>query len=349
MKKLFDKIKIGSLALENRLVRSATWENLADKGGYVSDRLIAMYEELAAGRVGLIITGYSSVVREDAPDSGMLAIYDDSFIPGYTRLTEAVHRNGGRIFLQIVYRGSQSGAGPLLAMSSVKHKESGTTPKEMTVDEILEMEEYFAEAALRAKKAGFDGVQIHAAHGYFISQTLSPYYNRREDGYGGNTIKRTRFLTETYDRIRRKVEDDFPIAMKINCSDFEEGGAGFAECLAACTALDKKGIDAIEISGGGRLWATHNKEESIYGQYASEIADNVKAKVILVGNNRDPERMEKLLNKTNISLLSMSRPFFHEPGIVARWEKGDLAPSGCLACGRCYSPGGNSCILRRKG
>lgn len=348
MKKLFDKIQIGRLTLNNRVVRSATWENMADKGGYVSDKLINMYEELAAGGVGLAVTGYSSVIREDAEDSGMLAIYDDSFIPGYARLTGAVHKKGGRIFLQIAYRGSAGGVGPLSAMSAVKHRQSGAMPKEMTVDEIVEMEKAFAAAAVRAQKAGFDGVQIHAAHGYFISQTLSPYYNRRDDEYGGSVAKRIRFLTETYDRIRESVGNDFPVAVKINCDDFEEGGAGFAECLAASLALDKKGIDAIEISGGGRLWATHDKEENIYGQYASEIADNVGARVILVGNNRDPHHMEKLLNRTNIALFSMSRPFFHEPGIVARWQSGVLTPSGCLACGRCYSPSGNSCILKRK-
>lgn len=348
MKKLFDETGIGTLFLKNRLARSATWENMAGEGGYVSDRLIKVYEELAAGGVGLIITSYSSVVKEDVHSSGMLAVHDDSFIPGYISLTDAVHEKGGRIFLQIAYRGSQSGVKPLLGMSAVEHRLSGAIPAEMTASEIAELEEKFAAAALRAKKAGFDGVQIHAAHGYFISQTLSPYYNRRNDEYGGNAVKRTRFLIETYERIRESVGRDFPVAVKINCSDFEEEGAGFIECLAACRALDKRGIDAIEVSGGGRLWTTQNKEESLYSEAAAKIAESVRAEVILVGNNRDPRHMEELLNKTRISLFSMSRPFFNEPGIVGRWEKGDLAPSGCLACGRCYSPAGNGCIFLRK-
>jgi 2,4-dienoyl-CoA reductase-like NADH-dependent reductase (Old Yellow Enzyme family) len=179
----------------------------------------------------------------------------------------------------------------------------------MTPDEINALEDMFAAAALRAKAAGFDAVELHAAHGYFLSQSLSPYYNRRTDKYGGSAENRARLLTETYVKVREAVGGEYPVLVKINCSDFAEGEATFAECECACRELDGLGIDGIEISGGDRVWATGNRTPSLYADYAARIADEVRAPVILVGNNRDPEAMERILNETNIAFLSMARPF----------------------------------------
>ena len=217
----------------------------------------------------------------------------------------------------------------------------------MTTEEIHQLEAMFADAALRAREAGFDAVELHAAHGYLLSQSLSPYYNRRVDEYGGSVEKRIRLLTETYENVRGAVGRDYPLLVKINCSDFAEGEATFAECEAACRSLNQLGIDGMEISGGDRVWETRDKWPSLYADYAMKIAENISAPVILVGNNRDPMALEQLLNETKISFFSMARPFLREPDLAARWERGDLTPSRCVSCGKCYSPQGVSCVFRR--
>ena len=349
-KHIFETAPIGGLALKNRLVRASIWENMSAPGGHPTDKMISFYEELAAGGVGLIITGYIAVNKETGTDGELSGIYDDAFIPEYRKLTDAVHAKGGRIAAQIVYRGSLAGGGDgsVWGMSAVRHKISGVTPREMTPDEINALEDMFAAAALRAKAAGFDAVELHAAHGYFLSQSLSPYYNRRTDKYGGSAENRARLLTETYVKVREAVGGEYPVLVKINCSDFAEGEATFAECECACRELDGLCIDGIEISGGDRVWATGNRTPGLYADYAARIADEVRAPVILVGNNRDPEAMERILNETNIAFLSMARPFLREPELAARWQSGDLAPSRCVGCGKCFSPQGVICIFNRK-
>jgi len=349
MKKLFEAEKLGSLTLKNRLIRSAVWENMAAAGGHPTDQMTAFYEELAAGGVGLIITGYIAVNRESGTGRGLSGCYDDSFIPEYQKLTDAIHARGGKIAAQIVYRGSLAGGGeePVWGMSAVRHKTSGVTPQEMTQSEIRALEEMFAAAARRVKAAGFDAVELHAAHGYFLSQSLSPYYNRRTDQYGGSVENRARLLTETYEKVRRAVGNDYPVLVKLNCSDFAEGEATFAECEEAGRRLDELGIDGIEVSGGGRVWATHDKTPSLYADAAAKLAAEVRAPVILVGNNRDPAAMEQLLKETKIAFFSLARPFLREPDLAARWESGDLSPSRCAACGKCYSPRGVGCVFRR--
>lgn len=351
MKSLFDKVKIGNVEIKNRFVRSATWENMADSEGHVTQKLINLYEELGKGGVGLIISSYCYIMKEEKPNDKMLGIYDDSFIEEYKNITDRVHKAGSLIFLQIVYGGSQTTFNvegrKIWGMSSVPHKRTGVMPSEIKKEEIEELKSAFEDAAYRAKLAGFDGVQIHCAHGYFLSQSLSPYYNRRNDKYGGSIENRGRLILEVYEKIRKKVGEAFPITIKINSSDFEEGEGTFEECKYVCIELSKIGIDGIEISGGGRIWASNSKEESIYKEYAKEISEVVNIPVMLVGINRDFKSMGEILNSTKIAFFSMCRPFLREPDLINRWEKGNLEKSKCISCGKCYSIDGTSCIFTR--
>lgn len=348
-RKLFEAARLGPLTLKNRLIRAAVWENMAAPGGHPTEKMTAFYLALASGGAGLIITGYILVNQEGRMNRGISGIYHDSFIPEYRKLVDAVHAKGGKIAAQLAYRGTQGGNpdGELWGMSAVAHKTTGLTPHEMTTDEIHQLEALFADAARRAKAAGFDAVEIHAAHGYLLSQSLSPYYNRRTDEYGGSVENRIRLLTETYEKVREAVGNDYPVLVKLNCSDFAEGEATFAECEAASLRLDELGIDGIEISGGDRVWATRNKTPSLYADYASKVADKVHAPIILVGNNRDLLALEQLLDNTKISFFSLARPFLREPDLAARWEHGNLTPSKCISCGKCYSPQGVVCVFRR--
>jgi 2,4-dienoyl-CoA reductase-like NADH-dependent reductase (Old Yellow Enzyme family) len=223
----------------------------------------------------------------------------------------------------------------------------------MTKEEIILVQKSFADAADRAKKAGFDGVQIHAAHGYLLSKFLTPYYNHRTDEYGGDIENRARMVLETYKAIRAEVGPDYQVLIKINSEDFIEQGMTFADCKYLCHKLTDLGIDAIEISGGsfssrpneGSSRNIPPEQESYYKKYAAEIAQEIKIPVILVGGNRDVKGLTEILNNTAIEYTSFCRPFICESDLINRWEK-DTTPAKCVSCNKCYNPSGTVCIFK---
>ena len=225
---LFEEMEIGSLRAKNRLVRAATYEALADDGGHMTPELTAIYEELADGGIGTIIVGYARVMRNEQPNPRMLGIYDDSFVPEFRALTDMAHAHGTAIVSQIVYGGSATKLQPpsrrILGPSAVANPKTGIVPVEATVADLHELAQAFADAAARAQTAGFDGVELHAAHGYLLSQFLSPLLNRRRDEYGGALRNRARFLVEVVDAVRLRVGATFPLIVKLNSSDGVEGG-----------------------------------------------------------------------------------------------------------------------------
>ncbi|WP_251859672.1 NADH:flavin oxidoreductase [Clostridium sp. Marseille-Q2269] len=337
MKSLFDNTYIKAMELKNRFIRSATWEGMATETGHITDKLLDLYEELAKGGVGLIITSYTTIFDYDKPSRKILGIYNDSFIKEYKSLTDKIHKHGAKVLMQIVlgqhYINNETGS------------EFYGLSENMPKGDIKAIVNAFVDAAKRAKEAGFDGVQIHGAHGYFLSRTLSPLFNKRKDEYGGSEEKRTTLMLEVYDEIRKAVGKDFHISIKINCSDFEEGGATFNECQIACRRLSLNGIDSIEISGGGKTWTEGNKKESIYKDYAAKIAEEIHTPVILVGVNRSYDNMNKILNNSKIEYFSMSRPFIREPDLINKFENGENEKAKCISCGKCYGENGIRCIF----
>lgn len=361
MKTLFDTTKFSNINQKNRFFRSATWEAMADRKGHMTEKLYKVYENLAKGGVGAIITGYAFVTEGEQPNRGMMGIYNDSFIEEYKEFTDKIHELDANIILQIAYGGSQTnfnvGKRTILGPSAIPHRIYGVTPKEATTEEIRGLVESFADAALRAKKSGFDGVQFHAAHGYIYSQFLSPHYNIRTDEYGGDIENRARIIFETLIAMRQKVGSDFPVLIKINCSDFSEDGFTFQDCKYVCRRLEELGIDAIEISGvvGAKTedpsvrekGLTYLENESYFRKYAAEIADEISVPVILVGGNRSLNLMNEILNNTKIQYFSLSRPFLCEPDLVNRWIGEDDSKSKCISCGKCVDLQGSSCIFNR--
>jgi 2,4-dienoyl-CoA reductase-like NADH-dependent reductase (Old Yellow Enzyme family) len=363
MKQIFEAARIGKLELKNRLVRSATWENLADEQGHITYPLYQLYKKLAAGGIGLIITGYAFVSKDEQPNPGMLGIYDDSFITEYRKLTDMVHEQGSKIVMQIVYGGSQTGYPPegrlIWGPSAVADLATGVTPTPISADEIETLVKDFGDAAVRAKEAGFDGVQLHGAHNYLLSQFLSPYYNRRTDEYGGSVENRTRLHREVYQEARRRVGNDFPLMIKLNCEDFIENGATIEDSLFLSKMLAELGIDALEVSGGtggsgdktpARMKIHTPEKEAYHAEYANRIAAAVDVPVILVGGLRSPEVIDKLLQDTEIELFSLARPLLTEPDLPQRWQNGDRSRARCVSCNHClqYPEGGNYCILNAK-
>ncbi len=251
---LFEKTTINGLELKNRLVRSATNEEMADKNGFPTDKHFKCYERLANGGVGLIITGLAAVSKDGRVSPGMHCIFSDDSIEKYRELTDHVHKHGAKIAMQIAHGGRQTTQRLIgtksIAPSPVKDKSSFTVPREMTEDDIERVIEDFAQGARRAKESGFDAIQLHGAHGYLINQFLCPYTNRRVDKWGGSVENRVRFLTEIHKRIRELVGNDYPILIKMNAYDKVKGGLTIEEATIHAQMMEEMGIDGIEVSCG---------------------------------------------------------------------------------------------------
>ena len=223
---LFQEVSIGEMKVRNRFVRSATWDGLADENGEVTEPMLKVYRDLALGGVGLILTGFAFVDKRGKAFAGMLGVDDDSLVPGLSKLAGAVHEEGGKVVLQIAHGGSQGmfkSDTPKEAPSAVEERATHNMPVEMSKEDIERVVAGFAEAARRAKEAGFDGVQMHGAHGYLLSQFLSPYSNVRSDEYGGSIENRARAVFEVYEAIRDNVGPDYPVMIKINRIVFKPG------------------------------------------------------------------------------------------------------------------------------
>ncbi|MBP2633240.1 MAG: oxidase [Firmicutes bacterium] len=333
MKTLFDETQLHNIKLKNRMIRSATWERMADKTGHLTDKLLKVYEDLANGGIGLIITSVAYITNDCQDLLGRLGIYDDSFIEDYKQLTKIAHDSKCPIILQLAYAGKDG---------------EGYLPSSPTKEDIKSIVVAFGKSALRAKHAGFDGVQIHAAHGFFLSQFIHPSKNTRQDEYGGSLKNRTRILLEIYDEIRLQTGNDFNIFIKIDSTDLAETNDCFTSCEYACIQLANRGINAIEISGEkGAIVPSIRKNypESIFKDYAAKIAEKVQIPVILVGLNRTPSIMKEILNTSTIEYFSLARPLLREPDLPNQWRKNPDKSAACISCNKCFRPQGNSCIF----
>lgn len=359
---LFQPITIGSMVCKNRILRSATWEALSDRDGYMSEKQYAIYRELAKNGVGLICTGYARVCKEEYPNAGMMGIYDDSLIPQYQKLTDMVHQYGAAVMMQIAYGGTkttyETEGRTIFAPGAIPERSTGLAGAPMTVSDIRDLVERYGDAAERVKKAGFDAVEIHGGHSYLLNQFLSPYYNDRKDAYGGSPENRYRIVDEIIKAIRKKVGGGYPIAIKITCSDFFENGLSFRETLDICKMLERSGIDMIEVSGNihgkaqkmtGQVFDGHTiRKGGYFYEYAREIAEAVSVPVYVTGGFSDPAIMEQYLKESAVKGFGLSRALLCEPDLVGRWLAGDTTAAKCLHCSKCRTPEGNYCTVFRK-
>jgi 2,4-dienoyl-CoA reductase-like NADH-dependent reductase (Old Yellow Enzyme family) len=352
MSKLFETTTIKNLILPNRFVRSATWEGLAADDGAVTQRLIDVAVRLALGGVGLIISGHAYISREGQAGLWQLGVYSDELIPGLTEMTKAVHQRGGKIAMQLAHAGSKAAShlsgldpiGPSTAEIGGSH-----IGKEMNKKDIEKVIQAFAAAALRAKRAGFDAIQIHGAHGYLVSQFLSPYFNRRTDEYGGSIQNRTRFVVELLEAVRKAVGSEFPVFIKLNSEDFLPNGLTVDEMISASEILEKAGMDSIEMSGGtflsGKNYPSRQgkpgqgEHEAYYEAAARRCKKALKIPLMLVGGLRTFETAERLVLENVADYIAMCRPFIREPELVNRWKSGDRKPALCISDSGCFRPG----------
>jgi 2,4-dienoyl-CoA reductase-like NADH-dependent reductase (Old Yellow Enzyme family) len=365
MATLFEETSINGMTLGNRLVRSATWEGMCEEDGRPTKRLIEYYHKLAGGGVGLIISGYAFVRREGKQLPGKMGIHTDDFSDACRRLFKTVHNAGGKIAVQLVHAGGQTdshnaGRRPL-APSAVKVDQFPEMPEELTQDEISDIAAAFAAAARRAKDWGADAVQLHGAHGYLISQFLSPLTNRRTDAYGGHIENRSRFLLEVYGKVREAVSADYPVLIKLNAADNLEGGLVVEDGLYAARALGDAGIDAIEVSAGtpasGEEGPARQKintadKEAYNLALARRIKEAVPCPVMVVGGFRSYDVAEKAVGDQGLDYIAMSRPLIRESDLPNRWMRGDRSRAKCISCNGCFKPGlkegGIYCVVEKK-
>lgn len=365
-KNLFESVRFKNLTLKNRFVRSAVWMQMADENGHLTPELTRVYKQLADGGVGLIITGYAYIDPDDQPNSHMIGMYDDIFIDEWKDLIAYVHGKGARIALQIASGGSQTHLERahhlrILGPSAVQNRVTGILPEAMTHRDIQVLIDNYRKAAVRAKKAGFDAVQIHAAHGYLLSQFLTPYYNRRTDEYGGSLANRARLICEVVKAVREAVGPYFPVMIKLNFDDFMDDGEGltFPESMEMFQWVEELGVDFIEpsatneSSGKGLMpafprIARSPQHFSYFREQVTLIARQISTPVILMGGNRDVSIMQSLLEETDIQLFSMGRTLLAEPNLIHQWEEDPTYIPKCVACNHCWDTTPNSCILHRK-
>ena len=324
---LFTPHRIGTLEIPNRFVRSATGES-ACTDGRISEGMIRYYERLAQGGIGLIITGHAYVREEGKTHEEMTGIHHDGLLPALRRWTERVHAYGAKMVMQINHR----------AMD----------PNELEASEIGAILRTFTEAAGRVQRAGFDGVQVHAAHGFLLSQFMSPKANRRTDEWRG-----IRLAEEVLRAVRKKVGPDYPVLVKFNCDSLEPGSLTLDESAAVAQALEQAGADAIEVSGASAAQENirRKEQEAYFAPYARRIKEAVSVPVILVGGLRSMERMEEIISEGVADFVSMSRPFIREPDLVAQFREGKRV-ADCISCGQCWSSKetANRCgVLEKRG
>ncbi len=350
MSRMFESTVLNGMVLSNRFVRSATWEGMAADGGAVTPKLIATMVNLARGGVGLIISSHAYIRPEGQAGPGQLGIYKDELIPGLLEMTDAVHHCGCKIVAQISHSGifaSQKLTG--LTPMVVSNNEEGKTPRrEFSIEDIRELVTAFANAAKRAKAAGFDGVQIHSAHGYLLSQFLSPSFNRRQDQYGGDIKNRFRIHIEVYQAVREAVGKDYPVLIKLNCGDFVENGLSVEDSFQVGRALADAGLDAIELSGGllsggkmspSRFGIKTEEEEAYFRAEARYFKKSISIPLILVGGMRSFKVAGDLVEDGVADYISLSRPLIREPHLINRWKSGDLNRAECKSCNMCFRTG----------
>jgi 2,4-dienoyl-CoA reductase-like NADH-dependent reductase (Old Yellow Enzyme family)/glyoxylase-like metal-dependent hydrolase (beta-lactamase superfamily II) len=258
-----------------------------------------------------------------------------------------VHKNDAKIFMQLAHIGMNtlSKSEIIYAPSSLPIPNQNRKSKEMTKDDIIRIENNFAEAALRAKKAGFDGIEIHGAHFYLISQFLSPLFNKRNDEYGGSDENRARFLLEIISKIREKVGNEYIVGLKINSEDGDEHGITEEGFIKICQMAESAGIDYIQISG--IKWIKQRVDNLIYADIGSKLAEKLNIPIMVLGGARNVDELNEIINKSKIQFIGLVRPLICEYDLVKRWKNGETKKSRCISCNTCLRKSPGICVFNK--
>lgn len=327
MSHIFDSITINHLTLANRLVMPPMATAKADENGHVTDEVCAYYEERARySKIGLIITEHSYIHPQGKAHPGQTSISSDDDIPGLRRLTDCIHAEDVKVFAQLSHAGSAAlskvTGQPPVGPSAVYHsKQKDELPQEMTVQQIHEVTDWFAQAARRAQQAGFDGVELHSAHGYLLNQFFSPLANKRDDAYGAQSVEnRTRFHREVLEAVRKAVGEEFPISLRLGGCDYVDGGSTVEDCVKACRILEQCGVDLLHLTGGmnGFIRPGHS-EAGYFRDMSVPVKQAVQVPVLLTGGVTTVQQAEALLADGCADLIGVGRAIYKN----AHWVEAD--------------------------
>lgn len=340
--------KIGTLELKNRFYMSPMGTGYPTMDGYVTDQLVDYLAERAKGGFGLVGMEFTAVTASGQPPT-LACAYDDTYLPGLTKVATAIKENGAKALLQLAHCGRQTFGdppkGPVVAASAIPCAASGTVGREMTEEEIWETIEAFGDAAVRAVKAGFDAIEIHCAHGYLIQNFLSPYSNKRTDQWGGSFENRSRFAREVMRNIRKKVGPDYPIITRISrCEPIVQDGLQFEDQIKFAQLLEAEGSDCIDVSVGVYSLGLNNNVQKylippldmplgLNVDAAAELKKHVKIPVMVVGRINDPIQMENIVAQGKADFLAIGRGSLADPYLPAKFAEGRVDDIiKCMGC-----------------
>jgi len=325
-KDLFDQTQFKYLKLKNRVFKAAmvdcgSWEN-----GKLGENLLKRYDELSKNEIGTIITG---TILVDSPPGlePMCRIDNDAYIEEYKKLTDMVHKNGANIIAQL----------------------HTLRDLDIPVEEIHTVADLFAEAAIRAKKAGFDGIEVCANHHVSLSQFLSPMFNHRTDEYGGSDENRARFVIEIIKKIREKIGDEYIMLLKLNSEDDDPNGITPEGFITACKMAEQAGVDMIEVTG--MKWKKNRENKLVYFDMGKILADILKIPVLVTGGVKNLNVANDALNNSNIQYIGICRAFLSEPDILVKWKNCEDKKSQCVSCMNCYKIDNSieiECIINKR-
>lgn len=362
---LFDPVHIGGMKLNNRIIRASTSMEMADENGSPTPRLLETYEELAKGGASLIVTGMAYVMKEDQLFHAALGLHSDEQIPAFQELSGVIRKHGAKSCLQIGFAGSvcgyKVGEREIWGPSAVEHPFTKVTPKAMSNADIKTAVRAMSEAAVRARKAGFDSIELHFVHNFMLNQFLVPFFNKRTDEYGGPIENRTRIHFEIMDAVRLAVGPDFPVLAKIHGQDYlEKDGMTLEEGLFLAKGLAQRGVTALEVSGGNLISTpetlpirpmidTDPELQTYFARDAEAIDKVLDVPLILTGGNRDPKVMQNVLD-TNMDVVAfgLCRAILSEPDLPNRWKADLSAEPQCVTCNECIMKYGSQptvCVL----
>lgn len=317
-KTIYDETKLKNLKLKSRIFFGPIFDD-SFKDGKISEKGIKKYETMAKNNVALIVTegmmvGDSSLFPPTGKE--ILRIDKDEYIEEYKKLSDTVHKYNTYIFMQLNHPGLMSTSDIIYSPSPDKGFFKNVTSKEMTKEDILRIQDLFVQGAIRGKKAGFDGIEIHGAQLNFASLFLSTKFNRRTDEYGGSVENRARFIVETFKKIREAVGDDMILSIKIDSEDEEHGftESGFLE---AGKILEKAGIDIISVSGTN----VFRNDELLFYERTKKLADILKIPVVCIGGIKTYENADYVLKNSKIEYVAMARALMRDPEIVTKWTQ----------------------------
>jgi 2,4-dienoyl-CoA reductase-like NADH-dependent reductase (Old Yellow Enzyme family) len=320
---LLNPLQVGTVTLKNRLVMPPMATSKSELDGSISQDILDYYNEKSkGGYIGLIIIEHSFIRQDGKASKGQLSVADDRNIDGLKKLAEIIHKNGSKTVMQINHAGSATNKEitglDVLAPSPIPHPKQGIIPKEINKTEIKSIIKAFTDAALRVKKAGFDGVEIHSAHGYLLNQFFSPLTNKRTDEYGGDVYNRIRIHIEIINSIREAVGEDFLILLRLGASDFKEGGTTIEDSKIAACEFEKAGINILDISGGFSGYNVQGLSgQGYFSKLTEEIKKVVSIPLILTGGITQAKAAENLLMNGKADLIGVGRAILND----SNWAK----------------------------